>query len=336
MGNISTVLTVQVVLSALLFSTVFLLLSRRILQGCDNLTRGAREIASGNLDYRILSKHEDEFASVGNHFNLMAENLAKARTEIESQNTEIRKQQELAETLLLNVLPPSVAAELKEKGAVDPRYHDDVTVLFTDFQGFTLSTEKLAAEELVSSLHEYFTAFDKVSHRYGLEKLKTIGDSYMCVAGLPERRPSHAVDALLAAFEILEEVKRAHSKGLPPWSIRIGVHTGPVISGVVGIRKFAFDIWGESVNFASRMESSGSPNRVNLSAATYSKVKDFFECESRGKVATKEGREFEMYFAVGPVPSLSSPEAFSARYEKYFQRKLFDTLGTDKSMGKTV
>jgi len=326
----------EVVLSALLFSVVFLLLRKRILNGCDNLATGAREIASGNLDFRIHSKQKDEFASVGDHFNVMAENLAKARSEIESQNTEIRKQQELAETLLLNVLPPSVAAELKEKGAVDPRYHDDVTVLFTDFQGFTLSTENLAAEELVSSLHEYFTAFDNVIHRYGLEKLKTIGDSYMCVAGLPERRPSHAVDALLAAFEIIEEVQRAHFKGLPPWSIRIGVHTGPVISGVVGIRKFAFDIWGESVNFASRMESSGLPNRVNLSASTYSKVKDFFECEARGKVATKEGREFEMYFAVGPVPSLNSSEAFSARYEKYFQRKPFETFGEAKSIGKTV
>jgi class 3 adenylate cyclase len=336
MGNSFAVLTVQILLSALLFTIVFLILSKRILQGCDSLTQGAREIASGNLDYRIHSKHKDEFAAVGHHFNEMAENLAKARTEIEQQNAEIRKQQELAETLLLNVLPQSVAAELKEKGAVDPRYHDDVTVLFTDFQGFTLSTENLAAEELVSSLHEYFTAFDKVIHCHGLEKLKTIGDSYMCVAGLPERRASHAVDALLAAFEIIEEVRSAHARGLPPWSVRIGVHTGPVISGVVGIRKFAYDIWGESVNFASRMESSGSPNRVNLSAATYSKVKDFFECEPRGKVATKEGREFEMYFAVGPVPALNTAEAFAARYAKYFQREPFETARGEKSVGHSV
>jgi class 3 adenylate cyclase len=330
------VVACEIIISAILFSVVFLILRKRIVQGCDNFTKGAGEIASGNLDYRIQSDQKDEFSTVGDHFNQMATNLSNARTEIEQQNAEIRKQQELAETLLLNVLPPSVAAELKEKGAVDPRYHDDVTILFTDFQGFTLSTEKLAAEELVSSLHEYFTAFDKVIHRHGLEKLKTIGDSYMCVAGLPERRASHAVDALLAAFEIIEEVRSAHAKGLPPWSIRIGVHTGPVISGVVGIRKFAYDIWGESVNFASRMESSGSPGRVNLSATTYSKVKDFFECEARGKVATKEGREFEMYFAVGPVASLNTPEAFSARYEKYFQRKLAKTPGEAKSIGKTV
>lgn len=264
------------------------------------------------------------FSIVAGVFFLIARRLASAQQEVFLQKIEIRKQQELAESLLLNTLPASIAAELKEKGAVDPKYYEDVTILFTDFKGFTLSTEKLAAEELVKALNEYFTAFDNVVQRYGLEKLKTIGD--MAVAGLPERRASHAVDAVLAAFDIVDEVLKAHAKGLPAWSIRVGVHTSPVVSGVVGILKFAFDIWGESVDFASRMESNGAPNRVNLSASTYTRVKDFFECEYRGKVPTKEGREFEMYFAVGPLAGLRQSgdvsEAFKTRYKTYFQREL--------------
>lgn len=251
----------------------------------------------------------------------IAQRLARAQQELFEQKREVLKQQQLAETLLLNTLPAEIATELKEKGAVDPRYHEDVTVLFTDFQGFTLSTEKLAADELVRALHGYFSAFDSVVQTYGLEKLKTIGDSYMCVAGLPKRQPSHAVDALLAAFGIIEAVVQGQARGLPPWSIRIGVHTGPVISGVVGIRKFAFDIWGESVNFASRIESSGHPNRINLSASTYARVKDFFECEHRGRVLTKEGREFDMYFALRPLDSLT-PKTFASRYESYFGRTM--------------
>jgi class 3 adenylate cyclase len=270
------------------------------------------------------------FNVVGGSASYMIEHFTRKNfiqgLELRAKNIEIQKQQSLAESLLLNVLPSEVAAELKEKGAVDPRYHEDVTILFTDFKGFTLATEQLPAEELVRALHEYFTAFDTTIQQYGLEKLKTIGDSYMAVAGLPERRASHAVDAVLAAFDIVDKVMKAHGVGLPRWSVRIGVHTGPVISGVVGIRKFAYDIWGESVNFASRMESSGAPNRVNLSASTYMRVKDFFECEYRGKVPTKEGREFDMYFAVSALAGLrqsgDAESAFRARYKTYFQREL--------------
>ena len=165
---------------------------------------------------------------------------------------------------------------------------------------------------------EYFTAFDSITEKYGLEKLKTIGDSYMCVAGL-RGQSSHAVDSVLAAVEMIDVVARREGKH---WPIRIGVHTGPVVSGVVGVRKFAFDVWGESVNFASRIESSGSPNRINLSASTFSRVKDFFSCEPRGKIATKEGREFDMYFATGENQSLSAVNAFAERYKTYFKREL--------------
>ncbi len=301
--------------------TIFLLLAiadagwfvvRRILRASRALQAGADAFAAGNLQYRIAWPHRDEFGKLAEHFNSMA-------TQLEQSQDEVRKQQQLAESLLLNVLPSDVADELKQKGAVTPQYHEDVTILFTDFKGFTAATENLAAEELVKLLHEYFSAFDRITERYGLEKLKTIGDSYMAVAGLPERKASHAVDAVLAAFEMVDEVVKRQQQGGPAWSVRVGVHTGPVVSGVVGVRKFAFDVWGESVNFASRMESSGAPNRINLSSSTYQRVKDFFACEARGKVATKEGREYEMFFATGAA--LAQP-GFEARYQSYFKREL--------------
>ena len=249
----------------------------------------------------------------------------RKHAELELAIGEAETQRRESESLLRNILPSQIADELRGRGQVEPRYFEDVTILFSDFVGFTHATENLAAEDLVNLLHCYFTAFDKIVGRYGLEKLKTIGDSYMLVGGLPERNPSHPVDAVMAAFEMVRAVEELSTEEAP-WRVRIGIHTGPVIAGVVGIKKFAFDIWGESVNFSSRMESSGAPNRVNMSARTYSRVKDFFECEARGQVATKEGKPYDMYFAKGILPKLlddrtqSPPPAFVRRYKIYFQK----------------
>jgi adenylate cyclase len=256
----------------------------------------------------------------------------RKHAELEVAIGEAETQRRESESLLRNILPAQIADELRGRGQVEPRYFEDVTILFSDFVGFTHATENLAAEDLVNLLHRYFTAFDKIVGRYGLEKLKTIGDSYMLVGGLPERKPSHPVDAVMAAFEMVKAVEELSSEEAP-WKVRIGIHTGPVIAGVVGIKKFAFDIWGESVNFSSRMESSGSPNRINMSARTYSRVKDFFECEARGQVATKEGKPYDMYFAKGILPKLiddrtqSPPPAFVRRYRIYFQKSPPDFPG---------
>jgi class 3 adenylate cyclase len=239
----------------------------------------------------------------------------------------MEQQKRVSESLLLNILPAEVADELRAKGIVSPKYFEDVTILFTDFVGFTMSTEKMAAEELVELLHDYFTAFDQIVARYRLEKMKTIGDSYMCLSGLPIRNPAHPVDMVMAALEMVHAVEERERLDRPAqWKVRIGIHTGPVIAGVVGINKFAFDIWGDTVNYSSRMESSGQANRINLSERTYSRVKDFFECEYRGKVLTKEKREHDMYFANGILPSLMNgspevpPPAFLRRYNVYFQK----------------
>ncbi|HEX6896473.1 MAG TPA: adenylate/guanylate cyclase domain-containing protein [Bryobacteraceae bacterium] len=254
------------------------------------------------------------------------EELITANRALEQRHKEVEQQKKISESLLLNILPGEVADELRSKGMVSPKYFEDVTILFTDFVGFTLSTEKLAAEELVEMLHDYFTAFDQIVARYKLEKMKTIGDSYMCISGLPLRNPAHPVDMVMAAFEMLHEVELRQRRTGARWKVRIGIHTGPVIAGVVGINKFAFDIWGDTVNYSSRMESSGEANRINLSERTYSRVKDFFACDYRGKVVTKEKRELDMYFANGILPALLNgtgelpPPAFARRYNVYFQK----------------
>ncbi len=333
-------LTDRAIIVIFIVSTLLLILghrhmSRYITGGLNLLKEGAIMVGHGNLEHKIELKSGDELGTLADAFNEMSTNLLTAQSDLmhvnESlgiRNQEIEKQKEVSESLLLNILPAPVAAELQEKGSVQPKYFEDVTILFTDFVGFTLSTENLAADELVKLLHEYFTEFDQIAKRYELEKLKTIGDSYMCVGGLPTRTRSHAVDAVMAALEMVNYVvARDMKEGRSRWAVRIGMHTGAVVAGVVGIQKFAFDIWGENVNFASRMESSGAPNRLNISSACYARVKDFFDCEYRGKVMTKERKEADMYFVNGLHPSLADdsglipPPLFERRYRTYFEHE---------------
>jgi len=291
------------------------------------------EEVAGSLGISGVALSETVLKSIGSLLSTVllrvraSEKLRAANQELEQRHQQVEQQKKISESLLLNILPAEVADELRTKGIVSPKYFEDVTILFTDFVGFTLSTEKLAAEELVELLHDYFTAFDQIVARYRLEKMKTIGDSYMCISGLPMRNPAHPVDMVMAAFEMLHAVQvRQQPDRAAQWKVRIGIHTGPVIAGVVGINKFAFDIWGDTVNYSSRMESSGEANRINLSERTYSRVKDFFACQHRGKVITKEKRELDMYFADGILPGLLNgssqipPPAFARRYNVYFQK----------------
>jgi class 3 adenylate cyclase len=252
--------------------------------------------------------------------NRWLEDVVDERTaEVRQQRDQIQAQERKTEALLLNILPAPVADELRTTGAVQPLSFDDVTVCFTDFVGFTASSEKVAAGHLVATLHEYFTAFDEIIERYGLEKMKTIGDAYMFASGLPRTRTAHAVDAVMAALEIVDAVDRLSRRpGSLHWGVRVGLNSGPVMAGVVGVRKFAYDIWGDTVNRAARMESSGEAGRVNLSARTWSLVGDFIECESRGLVRIKGGRELEMYFASGVKTELLGGPAFARLYQERF------------------
>jgi len=205
-----------------------------------------------------------------------------------------------SEDLLLNILPFETAEELKVYGKAKAKQFDEVTVMFTDFKDFTQVSEKLSAEELVEKIHTYFSEFDRIIEKHGIEKIKIIGDSYMCVGGLPVVNLTHAFDVVSAALELQqfmnEQKTQRLNKGQTFFELRIGIHTGPVIAGIVGIKKFAYDIWGDTVNTASRMENSGEINKVNISGSTYERVKDKFSCTHRGKISAKHKGEIDMYF----------------------------------------
>jgi class 3 adenylate cyclase len=270
-----------------------LTMDRNTLTGIFPLEIGNEPFGSVGISGVPLS--ETLLRSIRNLLVVVFERVQSAEA-LERRNVQLEHERQISESLLLNILPAEVANELRTKGVVSPKYFEDVTIMFTDFVGFSRSTEHMAAEDVVEQLHEYFTAFDRICTRYGLEKLKTIGDSYMCIAGLPTRNPAHPVNAAMAALEMVQEVvKRDQPDSMVSWKVRIGIHTGPVVAGVVGINKFAFDIWGDTVNFSSRMESSGAPNRINISQHSYSRIKDFFDCEYRGKVLTKDKRAVDMY-----------------------------------------
>lgn len=214
-----------------------------------------------------------------------------------------------SEKLLLNILPEEVASELKSFNYSKPKKYDNVTVMFTDFVGFTSIAETLNAEELIQELDNCFSYFDSQTKKNKLEKIKTIGDSYMTCAGLPHKNNTHAIDTILAALEIkafldqAKEIKK--SQNLPYWELRIGIHSGPLIAGVIGEMKFSYDVFGDTVNLASRMESSGEKGEINISYSTYMLIKDFFICESRGKVKAKNKGEIEMFFVKRLKPELS-------------------------------
>lgn len=211
----------------------------------------------------------------------------------------IEREKNRSEILLLNILPQETANELKENGKVQPKKFDAVTILFTDFKNFTHYAESLSPEELVKSVDFYFSEFDRIIEKYGLEKIKTVGDAYMCAAGVPFPVEDHAVEVVSAACEMIqfvEEAKQLHSEIETRFEMRIGINTGPVIAGVVGTKKFAYDIWGDTVNIASRMESSSEEGKINISENTYELVKDNFECEYRGEVPVKSKGMMKMYF----------------------------------------
>lgn len=217
----------------------------------------------------------------------------------------LRKEKVRSEHLLHNILPLNTANELKTYGHAKPRRYDCVTVVFTDFKEFAKLAERLSPEETVSLIHHYFTAFDRIVKQHGLEKIKTIGDAYMAAAGVPVEDPYHALHAVKASIAIRDFVKREIETRVlsnqPYFDIRIGVHTGPVVAGIVGESKFAYDIWGETVNLAARMESSADTGRVNISGATYKLIKDKFICDQRGAVEVKHGGLVEMYFVESEV-----------------------------------
>lgn len=224
----------------------------------------------------------------------------KTNQTLRNKNYQIAKEKEKSEELLLNILPKRVAEELKEFGKTSSRSFESATIMFTDFKGFTRFSEELSPEEIVQIIDGYFRAFDEVIEKHDIEKIKTIGDAYMCVSGIPEEREDHAHIMIQAAQEMKEivdsQMKELKESGKPYLEMRIGIHSGPLVAGVVGSSKFAYDVWGDSVNIAARMEQSGTPGMINVSETVYQITNSSFDFEFRGEVEAKNKGKMKMYF----------------------------------------
>lgn len=235
----------------------------------------------------------------------------------------LNQERKKSDRLLLNILPESIAAELKKNDRVPPLHYRSASVVFTDLVGFTGIAERLSPPELIAELDGFFRHVDQIARRHNIEKIKTIGDAYMAAGGIPTPNQTHAVDTVLAALEIHEYMAEMRARkmaaGHAYWELRLGIHSGPLVAGVIGQEKFAYDIWGDTVNTASRMESSGAAGRINISGATYEMIKDFFVCEYRGKVAAKNKGEIDMYFVNGIRPELSRDASALAPNTRFFE-----------------
>ncbi|MDH4201167.1 MAG: hypothetical protein OEV66_12455 [Spirochaetia bacterium] len=248
---------------------------------------------------------------------------------IEDKSREIYHEKEKSEKLLLNILPQSIVEELKQNEEVKPQNYDTATIIFTDFVGFTKIAESTAPVKLVKNLDYCFSQFDKIAGKLNIEKIKTIGDSYMCAGGLPVANNTHPVDACLSALKMMSFIHLWNqfrvNKNLKRWDMRIGINTGPCLAGIIGKKKFAYDVWGDAVNIASRMESSGVAGEINISQATKNLIDPFFITESRGYVSTKSKGEMSMFLLKGIRPELSKNDKGTSPNQefvkKYMERK---------------
>jgi class 3 adenylate cyclase len=267
------------------FFTIFLIMQAYILAFRNS--KAYKEIA-------FLSKELNEA-------NITLEHKVEERTrQLNTSNFQLTDEKRKSDELLLNILPAEIAEELREKGSSKARRFPSVTVMFTDFKDFTRLSELLTPEQLVSEIDYCYRQFDMVIEKHGLEKIKTMGDAYICAGGLPAMNFSHPEDAVGAALDIRDFMNQYKSersgRNESFFEIRIGLHTGPVVAGIVGSKKFAYDIWGDTVNLAARMENSGEIGKVNISDSTYQMIKDKFTCTRRGKIEAKNKGEIDMYF----------------------------------------
>ncbi|WP_353571441.1 adenylate/guanylate cyclase domain-containing protein [Candidatus Albibeggiatoa sp. nov. BB20] len=247
----------------------------------------------------LKEKSDHLLKTINTEVETVRKTIETKNQQLEQLYQELQHEQLKSENLLLNILPSKIATELKQTGKVEPFYIESVTVLFTDFKGFTKIAATISPQELIQELDYCFSNFDNIIEKHHLERLKTIGDAYMCAAGLCGRE-THCLDTVHAALEIGEfmqhyiQTKKQQNK--PYWDIRIGLHTGSVVAGVVGEKKFAYDIWGDTVNIASRMESASEAGKINISKDSHELVKEHFAFEYRGKIAIKNCGELEMFF----------------------------------------
>lgn len=270
---------------------------------------GIIEFVDPNVDTDVLAYRFRQIMNIVDRTaELRAENY-NYRTELRDNYERLEFEKKRSEQLLLNILPEETSRELMIHGSAKPQSYRKATVLFTDFKGFTTTCEFLSPEQVIKELDFFFRKFDEIMETHFGEKIKTIGDAYMCAGGIPMRNNSNPVDMVLVGLEMQQFMAndnvRRRANGLPEWFLRCGIHTGRLIAGVIGTKKFAYDIWGDAVNIASRMESSGEAGKVNVSGETYHCVKEWFDCTHRGKIYAKNKGEIDMYFVNGLKPEFS-------------------------------
>lgn len=264
--------------------------------------------------YTKSLQRRDELGEVANAFLQMFNRIRWEIQERKQVEVALRAEQEKSERLLLNVLPAMIAEKLKvEQGAIASRF-EEATILFADIVDFTGLSAHVPPTQLVCLLNDIFSAFDGIAERYGLEKIKTIGDAYMAVGGLPTPRPDHAEAVMAMALDMLQVIQQFQYEGSHSFHLRIGINSGPVVAGVIGIKKFSYDLWGDAVNIASRMESHGVVDRIQVSEATYLKLQGRYQFEDRGLIAIKGRGEMHTYLVIPPNVSGTSWSPESAKH----------------------
>jgi len=321
MGQIkkNTQRTIALCLVALFVATCFgWVTAKWITDPIMQLSDGSRRLASAaltrwtheSLAQNVAVKGVAELKILAESFNQMANQLQESFTALEKSNEELelrveertadlRREQEKSETLLLNILPEAIAKQLKQEAQAIAEHFESVTILFSDIVGFTSLSSRMAPINLVTWLNELFSSFDYLVEKHGLEKIKTIGDAYMVVGGLPVPQREHQAAMAAMALEMQESMQQFCLENGECLQIRIGLHTGPVVAGVIGVRKFSYDLWGDTVNVASRMESSGMPGKIQISEQFYQSLKDQFEFEERGIISVKGKGKMKTYWLEG-------------------------------------
>lgn len=257
------------------------------------LLENCNDLLEKKVSHEELYKN---FELLTRNFKTLLRKTEKITKISDSLQRKILEEQEKSDNLLLNTLPEKVVNELKQNGTTAPESFDNVTIYFSDLVGFTELSDKLSPSELIEELNDLFTVFDDIMTSHSCERIKTIGDAYMAVCGMPESNPEHALNIVRAAIGIMNYVKERNRNSQTQWEIRIGIHTGKVVGGIVGVRKYIYDVFGDAVNTASRMESNSLPMRINISENTYSIVKDNFICTQRSPVQIKGKGLMNMYF----------------------------------------
>jgi class 3 adenylate cyclase len=222
--------------------------------------------------------------------------ISELEKHIEQKTQDLNKEKEMTEKLLHNILPAQEAKELMETGSTKPARFEEVSIIFTDFKQFTNIVASIPTRKLIAELNDIFSSFDDIMVEHGIEKIQTVGDAYLAVCGLPDEVDDHAMRCVQASKKMIDYLEERNESSAIKWKIRVGIHSGPISAGVVGKKKFSYNIFGDSINIASRVESAGEEGRINISAYTYDLVKDHCPCEYRGKINAKGKGELDMYF----------------------------------------